>query len=186
MKEERLNEIAAQKKKRFGLKEGEAEKSAQIIYDLEQKREKLPENKALELDQKIRTIASGSFIKTVSIPSTILGGKYTYWVKAQFLRSQPLNKQYTIVCEAAGLEVIEQLIVYFDYDSYPPCVQPTTDEVLYQIPEEIRDEAIAFELSYVDGNINTVFEQKLEKYKLLLTLYRGTMPQEIKNLEVQI
>lgn len=151
---------------------------------LEYLEKQLPKEKALELAKRIRPVASKDENGRLSIYNEPKPLKY--WLDG----GKIYNQSYTFIAnnevyaKTSSLKPIAKITTYHRC-GYPLFIKPSVYEVLYQIPEELRDKVVAFELYASSPYVWDVYNDDLERHALTCILYTGKMPKKVKDKPVE-
>lgn len=91
--------------------------------------------------------------------------------------------------EVCGLYQIAQFICYHRYGGFYGILQPSTDEVLKQIPKQFPlDDIAAFDVVFPTNDVSACYNRELDVHVSLVTVYgmRRSLPEQIKNQDVII
>lgn len=165
---------------------GETQNIIQMRACLEVMERKLPKAKALKLAKRIRPImtlnSNGDF-------NMLLGSnnpdEEKYWVEGNKI----YNQSYTFSGLRQTYEKAENLTEIATINTYHKCgcpvfVKPSVYEVLYQIPQELLDKVVAFELFSPSNSVNDIYDSNIDRHKLVCVLYAGEMPQSVAEQEI--
>ena len=156
---------------------------------LEQQEVNLPQPEALTLARRIRPIISVRNEAAISSDepeneySLPINGKpygKKYWIDGLKIRTQSyvlgnhLSKKQ-LLCPAHKLTPITEIETYHRC-GYWAFLKPSVYEVLYQIPEVLRDKVCAFELYADSENGLSLYDMDLGRHRLHCILYQGEMP----------
>ena len=100
------------------------------------------------------------------------------------------NQSYTFINNnevygrTSSLKPIAKIITYHRC-GYPMFVKPSVYEVLYQIPEELRDKVVAFELYVSSPYVWDVYNEDLDRHAVTCILYTGTLPRKVREQPIE-
>ena len=163
---------------------GEIQNTIQIRAHLEYLKRILPKETALELAKRIRPVMSMDENGKFSVATTPNDSKY--WVDG----CKIFNQSYTFKAGETVYEKAEQLTQIATIKTYHTCghpllLKPSVYEVLYQIPAELLDKVVAFELYAPELSAYDLYDDNLERHVLTCVLYTGNIPQSVKEKTIE-
>ena len=163
---------------------GETQNIIQIRATLEYLEKKLPKEKALELAKRIRPVMSQNENGRLCVDNHPTYPKY--WVNGCkiYHQSYTFAANTTFYSKATDLEPIAQITTYHRC-GHPLLLKPSVYEVLYQIPVDLLDDVVAFELYAPTSSVFDIYSDDIERHALTCILYKGTMPEDIKNEPIE-
>ena len=163
---------------------GETQNIIQIRANLECLEKQLPKEKALELAKRIRPVMSKNEINRLSIFNDPACTKY--WVDGCkiYNQSYSFNANIFHYGKALNLKPIAQITTYHKC-GHPLLVKPSVYEVLYQIPSELLNDVVAFELYAPSNHAIDIYSSIIDRHVLTCILYTGTMPDDIKEQPIE-
>ena len=149
--------------------------------DLCLKEGKLSKERALSLAHKIRPVMSKTDAEQIEFCYGQLPRGEKFWVDTGgiYFRSYPFENMP--ITRAEGLQLIGEITTYH-HGGIDNSLKPSVFEVLYQIPEELRERVTAFELYAEDSCWLNIYDAETDRQKLKCLLYEGAMPERIKKL----
>lgn len=163
---------------------GEVQKIIQIRANLECLEKKLTKENALELAKRIRPVMSMDESGKFSISNDPENPKY--WVSGCKIYGQ----SYTFAAgekvygKAEKLEPVAKITTYH-VAGHPLFLKPSVYEVLYQIPTELVDKTVAFELYAPSSSVYDIYNDEIGRHALTCILYTGEMPEHIKDEPIE-
>ena len=161
--------------------------ATQLRVILEKMEKNLPKEKALKLAKRIRPVMTQFQDENLcfALKAKTTGDKY--WVDG----GKIYNQSYTFLGfdkkhfyeKAENLTKVATITTYHEC-SYPVFLKPSVYEVLYQIPQELLDEVVAFELFADSCFVNDIYDSNLNRHRLVCVLYSGTMPKSVADKEI--
>ena len=163
---------------------GETQNIIQLRAQLEYLERQLPQEKALELAKRIRPVASKDEEGRLSIYNTPKPLKY--WMDGGKIYNQSYTfiNNHEVYGKTSNLKQIAKITTYHRC-GYPLFIKPSVYEVLYQIPEELRDQVVAFELYASSTYVWDVYNEELGRHALTCILYTGNMPKKVQQQPVE-
>ncbi|MBE6450543.1 MAG: hypothetical protein IJF12_02135 [Alphaproteobacteria bacterium] len=162
----------------LGYSEEEVENVVKALTCILKTENCLSKDEALALAKQIRPVVSSDIHIEVGKPR---GNKV--WL----VGSRIYDESYIYNTENDDYTLANDLVELAEITTYHQChhqkvLRPTIYEVLCQIPQELRDKAVAFEL-YVE-KAGDVYNYPLDRHILKCVLYTGKQPDKIANCEV--
>ena len=165
---------------------GETQNIIQIRASLEVMERNLPKEEALMLAKRIRPVmtrtANGKF-KMLLVDKKLDGDKH--WVDGGkiYNQSYTFNDLRQIYDKAENLTEVATINTYHRC-GYPALLKPSVYEVLYQIPQDLLDKVVAFELFSPSNYMNDIYDSNIDRHRLVCVLYSGTMPKSVTDKEI--
>ena len=167
---------------------GETQNIIQIRARLELMEKNLSKENALALAKRIRPVITqviredGDLVFKKDEP---VGDKY--WVSGAKIYNQSyffmgLNSR-SVYERAENLTEVATITTYHKC-GYPAILKPSVYEVLCQIPRELLDKVVAFELYAPSCYVSDIYDSHLDRHKLTCVLYSGTIPKSVADKEV--
>lgn len=141
----------------------------------------LPYTQAMTLARRIRPIISGDDPEDLSLSVKGKPSGQKFWVKSSKIRNGSYLLPIRVIAPAKGLKLIGEIDTYHECSACGS-FRPSVFEVLYQIPEELRERVTAFELYAEDSCWLNIYDAETDRQKLKCLLYEGAMPERIKKL----
>ena len=163
---------------------GEIQKIIQVRANLDHLEKQLTQEKAVELAQRIRPVMSKDENGRLSLFNEPKHPKY--WVDGRKI----YNESYTFASDKEVYAKTDKLvqiakIITYHKCGYPLFVKPSVYEVLYQIPPELLDKVVAFELYAPSASAYDVYNDDVGRHALTCILYAGKMPKKVRQKPIR-
>ena len=148
------------------------------------KEENLPKEEAIKMARRIRPILRLTEDQ-MHVGIMLNGRRHSrrYWVKSRNIYDQCFSYKAEPYAAVYGLKEVTTIETWHKSPN-SSLLRPSVYEVLYQIPEDLRDKVVAFELYSEKASICELWSSVLRRHRLKCVLYTGKMPKEVQKKRI--
>ena len=154
-----------------------------ILEKLHQQESRFTKDELLNLARRIKPIVRVNKDGLVGIDSE--AQKFDlFWIETCPIKSHSFVWKVKPLAKVSGLKEIARITSYHTYGGYYGFLRPSTDEAIYQCPENILDRICAFEVFSSNDSIYDIFHAGLDRHVLTTIYYEGQLPADIADQDV--